>query len=96
MGMVDRIGWDRQFRSELVFVPAALLAISSVLRDTYNARRRAVANLERALTTVFVRNYAPMRFTAAISTYVDRAPRAARLDLPFAAADYDGAWLPPA
>lgn len=59
------------------------------------ARLRAIPDLAtRALTTVFVRNYAPMRFSAAISPYAAPAARTPRLDLPFRADDYDGIWLP--
>jgi murein DD-endopeptidase MepM/ murein hydrolase activator NlpD len=50
----------------------------------------------RALTTMFVRNYAPMRFRGRVSPYARTTARSPRLDLPFAARDYDRVWLPSA
>ncbi len=48
---------------------------------------------ERALHAIFAANYFPTRFTARRSPYAEAHPRAPRLTLPFAAADYDGvAW----
>lgn len=71
--------------------------LDACLDPALRTRLAAIPDLHtRALTTVFVRNYAPTRFTAAISPYRDRPARAPRLDLPFPAADYDGIWLPPA
>ena len=59
------------------------------------ARLAAIPDLAtRALTAVFVRNYAPMRFSEPISPYAAPAVRAPRLDLPFRAGDYDAIWLP--
>ncbi|MBK9033252.1 MAG: M23 family metallopeptidase [Myxococcales bacterium] len=59
------------------------------------ARLRAIPDrVERALATIFARNYQPMRFTDHVSPYVSRAARVPALDLPFAATDYERVHLP--
>jgi murein DD-endopeptidase len=59
------------------------------------ARLRAIPTIEaRALATIFARDYQPMRFTEHISPYAARSPRVPRLDLPFAATDYQRIHLP--
>ncbi|MEZ4403997.1 MAG: M23 family metallopeptidase [Kofleriaceae bacterium] len=60
------------------------------------ARLRAIADpVTRAMTLVFATNYQPMRFATHISPYAARPARVPRLDLPFAATDYDRIHLPP-
>jgi murein DD-endopeptidase MepM/ murein hydrolase activator NlpD len=65
-------------------------------RDPALAARLAAIEdpIVRGLTAVFVRNYQPMRFSAHVSPYRDRAARVPRLDLPFAATDYQRIHLP--
>lgn len=77
--------------------PARLAAqLDACLDPALAARLAAIPDVAtRALTTVFARNYAPMRFRAHVSPYRDPSPRTPRLDLPFLATDYDAAWLPP-
>ena len=56
---------------------------------------RAIPDLgARALATIFARNYQPMRFAEHVSPYAARPVRVPRLDLPFAATDYDRIHLP--
>lgn len=72
----------------------AQAAIDACRDPALAARLSAIPELAtRALTTVFVRNYAPMRFTAAISPYAAPSVRAPRLDLPFSRDVYDAIWL---
>jgi len=69
--------------------------IDACLDGALAARLAAISDLPtRALTAVFVRNYAPMRFAKKISPYAARPARSPRLDLPFRAADYGEVWLP--
>lgn len=59
------------------------------------ARLRAIPDVgARALATIFARNYQPMRFAEHVSPYATRPARVPRLDLPFAATDYDRIYLP--
>ncbi len=59
------------------------------------ARLRAIPDVgARALATIFARNYQPMRFAEHVSPYASRPARVPRLDLPFAATDYDRIHLP--
>lgn len=79
-----------------VIDPDRLAAQLAACRDP-DLRARLVAiddPIVRAMTTVFVRNYQPMRFTEHVSPYRDRPAPVARLDLPFAASDYQRIHLP--
>lgn len=48
----------------------------------------------RAMALLFHMNYFPSRFTERPRVYLDRHPRAPRLDLPFRREDFDGVWFP--
>jgi murein DD-endopeptidase len=48
----------------------------------------------RAMTALFHLNYYPTRFARRPTLYARASPRAARLDLPFRAEDFDGTWFP--
>ncbi len=48
----------------------------------------------RAMALLFQMNYFPSRFTERPRVYLDRHPRAPRLDLPFRREDFDGVWFP--
>jgi murein DD-endopeptidase len=50
----------------------------------------------RACETMFAANYYPTRFGRRVNPYATAHPRLPRLDLPFAAADYDGVVFPDA
>lgn len=64
----------------------------AVVRDAM----RALPTVERRAAEVLVlRNYKPTLFAAFPAIYRERFERTPRLDLPFRAADFRGAWLPP-
>jgi murein DD-endopeptidase MepM/ murein hydrolase activator NlpD len=57
---------------------------------------RALPTVERRAAEVLVlRNYKPTLFSSFPPLYRERFDRTPRLDLPFRAADFRGAWLPP-
>lgn len=70
--------------------------LAACLDPALAARLRAIPDrVDRALATIFARNYQPMRFREHVSPYATRPARVPRLDLPFAATDYRGIHLPP-
>ncbi len=71
---------------------AAQAALEACKTDTLQDVLRAIdAPAERAARTVIEMNYYPTRFPVRPNLYGEQHPRAPRLDLPFRAAEFDGA-----
>ena len=67
-------------------------AIDACVTESLREQLQAVESPSlRAALTVIEMNYYPTRFPLRINAYSERFPRAPRLDLPFLAAEFDGA-----
>jgi len=70
-------------------------AIDACLDPPVREAMRALPTVDRRAAEVLVlRNYRPTLFSDAPALHRERFARAPRLDLPFRAADFRGAWLP--
>lgn len=87
---------DRELPDSVIDRERLEVQLAACLDPALAARLRAVPELgARALATIFARNYQPMRFASHVSPYAARAARVPRLDLPFAATDFERIHLPP-